>query len=215
MQYLKQFGAPDYRIFRVPHGIDNEMFAGIAAPFQQRRRREQRRGTGSASRRTRSSRSSSASWWNVEASARSRACGSDAGRRRFRVDRRIRPARRRLARRGGEARCRSEGDRIPESDRARRGVCDRRLPGAAERLVGNLGTGRQRSARHRPAPRRQRCGGLRPRPRPRRRDRLRLCAAETSRNWPMRSRRFARARRQATTGLPHAARWPARSISTR
>jgi len=29
--YLKHFGAPDYRIFRVPHGVDNALFAGVAA----------------------------------------------------------------------------------------------------------------------------------------------------------------------------------------
>ncbi len=31
--YLRWFGAPDFRIFNVPHGIDNEMFARTAAPF--------------------------------------------------------------------------------------------------------------------------------------------------------------------------------------
>jgi glycosyltransferase involved in cell wall biosynthesis len=31
-EYLKHFGAPDYRTFRVPHGVDNALFAGVAAP---------------------------------------------------------------------------------------------------------------------------------------------------------------------------------------
>ncbi len=33
--YLRWYGVPDYRIFRVPHAVDNEMFAATAAPFQQ------------------------------------------------------------------------------------------------------------------------------------------------------------------------------------
>lgn len=33
-EYLDWFGVPDYRIFKVPHGIDNEMFAASAAPHQ-------------------------------------------------------------------------------------------------------------------------------------------------------------------------------------
>ena len=32
--YLRSFGAPDYRVFRVPHGVDNERFARSAAPFE-------------------------------------------------------------------------------------------------------------------------------------------------------------------------------------
>jgi glycosyltransferase involved in cell wall biosynthesis len=34
-EYLDWFTVPDYRIFKVPHGIDNEMFARHAAPFQE------------------------------------------------------------------------------------------------------------------------------------------------------------------------------------
>lgn len=34
-EYLRWYGVPDYRIFRVPHAVDNEMFAATAAPFQQ------------------------------------------------------------------------------------------------------------------------------------------------------------------------------------
>ncbi|HMJ87709.1 MAG TPA: glycosyltransferase [Vicinamibacterales bacterium] len=34
-QYLRWYGVPDYRIFRVPHAVDNDMFAATAAPFQQ------------------------------------------------------------------------------------------------------------------------------------------------------------------------------------
>ena len=33
-EYLRWYGVPDYRIFRVPHAVDNEMFAATAAPFQ-------------------------------------------------------------------------------------------------------------------------------------------------------------------------------------
>ena len=33
-RYLRRFGAADDRIFRVPHGVDNEMFARTAAPYQ-------------------------------------------------------------------------------------------------------------------------------------------------------------------------------------
>jgi glycosyltransferase involved in cell wall biosynthesis len=32
--YLRWFGAPEHRIFRVPHAVDNDMFAAAAAPFQ-------------------------------------------------------------------------------------------------------------------------------------------------------------------------------------
>jgi glycosyltransferase involved in cell wall biosynthesis len=32
--YLKRFGAPDYRAFRVPHGVDNDLFARSAARYQ-------------------------------------------------------------------------------------------------------------------------------------------------------------------------------------
>ena len=34
-EYLQWYGVPDYRIFRVPHAVDNDMFAATAAPFQQ------------------------------------------------------------------------------------------------------------------------------------------------------------------------------------
>jgi len=34
-EYLHWHGVPDYRIFRVPHAVDNDMFAATAAPFQQ------------------------------------------------------------------------------------------------------------------------------------------------------------------------------------
>jgi len=34
-EYLRWYGVPDYQIFRVPHAVDNEMFAATAAPFQQ------------------------------------------------------------------------------------------------------------------------------------------------------------------------------------
>ena len=33
-EYLTQFGAPDYRVFDVPHGVDNDMFAARAARYQ-------------------------------------------------------------------------------------------------------------------------------------------------------------------------------------
>lgn len=33
-QYLTQFGAPAYRVFDVPHGVDNDMFAARAARYQ-------------------------------------------------------------------------------------------------------------------------------------------------------------------------------------
>jgi glycosyltransferase involved in cell wall biosynthesis len=32
-EYLRRFGVPDYRVFRVPHGVDNELFARTAAPY--------------------------------------------------------------------------------------------------------------------------------------------------------------------------------------
>ena len=32
--YLLRFGAPEHRIFQVPHAVDNDMFAAAAAPFQ-------------------------------------------------------------------------------------------------------------------------------------------------------------------------------------
>ena len=35
-RYLRRFGVPDHRVFRVPHGVDNEMFARTAAPYQVR-----------------------------------------------------------------------------------------------------------------------------------------------------------------------------------
>jgi glycosyltransferase involved in cell wall biosynthesis len=38
--YLKYFGAPDYRVFRVPHGVDNDFFARSAAEYQTAERRE-------------------------------------------------------------------------------------------------------------------------------------------------------------------------------
>jgi glycosyltransferase involved in cell wall biosynthesis len=31
-EYLRRFGIPDYHVFRVPHGVDNELFARTAAP---------------------------------------------------------------------------------------------------------------------------------------------------------------------------------------
>jgi glycosyltransferase involved in cell wall biosynthesis len=34
-EYLRWYGIPDYRAFRVPHAVDNDMFAATAAPFQQ------------------------------------------------------------------------------------------------------------------------------------------------------------------------------------
>ena len=33
-EYLSGYGVPDYRIFQVPHAVDNEMFAAAAAPYQ-------------------------------------------------------------------------------------------------------------------------------------------------------------------------------------
>jgi glycosyltransferase involved in cell wall biosynthesis len=33
-EYLRWYGVPDYRIFRVPHAVDNEMFAAAAAPYR-------------------------------------------------------------------------------------------------------------------------------------------------------------------------------------
>ena len=33
-RYLRRFGIADHRVFRVPHGVDNEMFARTAAPHQ-------------------------------------------------------------------------------------------------------------------------------------------------------------------------------------
>jgi glycosyltransferase involved in cell wall biosynthesis len=33
-EYLKRFGAPDYRVVRVPHGVDNDLFARTAAAYQ-------------------------------------------------------------------------------------------------------------------------------------------------------------------------------------
>jgi glycosyltransferase involved in cell wall biosynthesis len=34
-EYLRWYGIPDYRIFHVPHAVDNAMFAAGAAPYQQ------------------------------------------------------------------------------------------------------------------------------------------------------------------------------------
>ena len=34
-EYLEWYGVPDYRIFQVPHAVDNETFAAAAAPYQQ------------------------------------------------------------------------------------------------------------------------------------------------------------------------------------
>lgn len=34
-EYLQWYGVPEHRIFRVPHAVDNAMFAATAAPFQQ------------------------------------------------------------------------------------------------------------------------------------------------------------------------------------
>jgi glycosyltransferase involved in cell wall biosynthesis len=34
-EYLRRFGAPDYRIFRVPHAVDIELFATTAAQYQE------------------------------------------------------------------------------------------------------------------------------------------------------------------------------------
>jgi len=33
-EYLERFGAPEYRVFRVPHGVDNDLFARSAARYQ-------------------------------------------------------------------------------------------------------------------------------------------------------------------------------------
>ena len=33
-QYLLWYGVPDYRVFQVPHAVDNERFAAAAAPYQ-------------------------------------------------------------------------------------------------------------------------------------------------------------------------------------
>ena len=35
-EYLRRYGVPEHKIFRVPHAVDNEMFAASAAPYQQR-----------------------------------------------------------------------------------------------------------------------------------------------------------------------------------
>ena len=37
--YLRWYRVAEHRIFRVPHAVDNEMFAAAAAPFQQREAR--------------------------------------------------------------------------------------------------------------------------------------------------------------------------------
>src|SRR5207248_1124238 len=34
-EYLRWFAVPEYRVFKVPHGVDNEMFAAAAAPFHE------------------------------------------------------------------------------------------------------------------------------------------------------------------------------------
>jgi len=33
-EYLHWFGVPDYRVFRTPHAVDNELFAATASPYQ-------------------------------------------------------------------------------------------------------------------------------------------------------------------------------------
>jgi glycosyltransferase involved in cell wall biosynthesis len=38
-EYLHRFGVPDYRVFEVPHAVDNEMFRMTAAPYQEPGRR--------------------------------------------------------------------------------------------------------------------------------------------------------------------------------
>ena len=46
-EYLKRHGAPEHRLFHVPHGVDNDMFAATAAPYQEPdRRAASRRGFG-------------------------------------------------------------------------------------------------------------------------------------------------------------------------
>ena len=42
-EYLRWFGAPEHRIFQVPHGVDNELFALSAAAFQEAARAPARR----------------------------------------------------------------------------------------------------------------------------------------------------------------------------
>ncbi|MFI5177923.1 MAG: glycosyltransferase [Vicinamibacterales bacterium] len=47
--YLRWFGVPEYRIFQVPHGVDNDLFARTAAPYLDPvRRAEARRAWGIA-----------------------------------------------------------------------------------------------------------------------------------------------------------------------
>ena len=60
------------RIFRVPHAVDNELFAATASPYRIRRRAPRRAG-GSASLLTPSCRCSWARWWRR--SVRSMSCG--------------------------------------------------------------------------------------------------------------------------------------------
>src|SRR5262245_63924131 len=38
-EFLQCFGIPEYRVFRVPHAVDSEMFAASAAPFKGREAR--------------------------------------------------------------------------------------------------------------------------------------------------------------------------------
>ena len=48
-EFLRHYGAPDYRIFRAPHAVDNAMFAAAAAPFHEATARtaaRRRRGLG-------------------------------------------------------------------------------------------------------------------------------------------------------------------------
>jgi glycosyltransferase involved in cell wall biosynthesis len=41
--YLRRFGVPDYRVFDVPHAVDNALFQETAAPYQQPARRAEAR----------------------------------------------------------------------------------------------------------------------------------------------------------------------------
>ncbi len=42
-EYLKRFGVPEYRVFNVPHAVDNAMFQATAAPYQEPGRRAEAR----------------------------------------------------------------------------------------------------------------------------------------------------------------------------
>ena len=68
--YLAWFGVPDYRIFRMPHAVDNEIVRGDRRRRTAAPRHAPRRAGGSASPLTPSSRCSSASC-RIEAAARS------------------------------------------------------------------------------------------------------------------------------------------------